>query len=133
LSTSGAGLNKVALNIPYGNEGSVTRFVNNAEDSNSVGSDLIFRFFPADDTSLWVNHKAGIDLYHNNRFEHVDQSKGQVFRVFKAHDGVTYLGTTDGLFRSVEGSSYRFEKKTNAKQLRSARHLGRQTEQALVL
>jgi len=111
VSSFWSGVNKIALNIPYGEDGSVTRYEHAPGDSNSVANNLVFRFFPADEKSFWVNTKSGIDLFHDGRFEHVSKEERSVYSIFKAADGITYLGTTDGLYASRKDNyPYKFEK-----------------------
>ena len=115
--TYGSGLNKISLSIPYGNTGSVTRYVHSAEDTNSLSNDVIWwDFYPEDEKSFWVRTASGFDLFRNNRFEHVFKDEFAI-SINKTSEGTLYIGAfgsirEQGLYEAEKvGDQYRFSKK----------------------
>ncbi|MEO5600556.1 MAG: hypothetical protein ABIR06_06495 [Cyclobacteriaceae bacterium] len=100
--TMGNGLNKVNLKVPYGKEGSVTRFRHIPGDSSSLSSDVIWRDpYPRNETSLYVITTSGIDLFLNNSFVPYFKNKNSM-TMRKDSNGRLLIGTTGGLFESNE-------------------------------
>jgi signal transduction histidine kinase/AraC-like DNA-binding protein/ligand-binding sensor domain-containing protein len=107
------GICRVSTQIPYGMEGSVTRFRTDASDSNSIVSDRARAFFPEDNESTWVITWDGVDLMHFNetpvRFEHVFSRHDMPINLYRTSAGQLYLGTRNGLYLAVnEKGKYRF-------------------------
>ena len=107
------GLSQVNIQVPYGSEGSVIRYLSNPNDSNSLISNRTWSFLPEDDQSVWVLTWGGVDLVHFNekpvRFEHVFSNREVPIVLFRTSAGQVYLGTRNGLYVAIkERGKYRF-------------------------
>ena len=107
-------LSRVDLNIPYGSQGSVTRYTHIERDTNSIVSSVVLSLFPEDKHSIWALTVEGVDLLHFDEskhvtFEHVFAKRELPEVLFRSEDGNLFLGTINGLYQANKGSGrYRF-------------------------
>ena len=106
VGTYGKGLNKVALNIPYGNDESVVRYKHNDKDTNSLRNNVIWwDLYPEDEKSFWVIAAYGIDLFRNDRFEHAFVNEYPM-TIRKTSQGKLFIGAIDGLYESEKNENH---------------------------
>ena len=110
--TSWAGLSKVNLNVSYGKEGSVTRYVHHPADSNSLSHNQLFGLFPDENHSFWVVTAEGLDLFEDGKFFHQRGLSGErPNSLFKSKRGYYYLGMPSGYFVGTkEGRQLKLKK-----------------------
>ena len=107
------GLNKVIPNLPYGIEGSVTRYHHIHGDTNSLIDDHALGFYPEGQNSFWITTLGGVDLFSNNQFQHVFLKNRQPRNIHKSSDGILTIGTGGGLYEGTKnGDKYIFKKLT---------------------
>ena len=103
-------MERVALKVPYGTEGSVERF---KEGHGTL-------FFPEDEKSFWATDNEGVSLVHlpvdsvgSYRIENAIQMQEKGYAVIsKTSDGLLLLGTVRGLHVvSKEGNNYKIKKR----------------------
>jgi hypothetical protein len=89
------GLTKINLQIPYGEQGSVTKYKHSLHDSNSVRIHKANQFYPENENSFWVLDSEGIDLFHldTHKIDHFFMNRETADNLFKTSDGTLYLGT----------------------------------------
>ena len=92
------GLNKIVPGIPYGSAGSVVRYEHNDLDPNSIADNSVGNISPEDQTSFWINSPAGVDLYHNQSFQHFFQNKPLPTQILKSAYGYIFIATAEGLY-----------------------------------
>jgi signal transduction histidine kinase/DNA-binding response OmpR family regulator len=92
------GLNKIVPSIPYGEDGSVTRYSHDPGDSNSLGSNGIHLIYPENDNAFWLATFGSVDLFSNGKIERVFKKGERVRALTKAKDGTLYIGTDRGMF-----------------------------------
>lgn len=107
----GNGISKIIPGIPYGQVGSVLHYVSNPNDSTSVIDNRVWDFFSKDAQAFWVVTEKGVDLFQNNRFEHLLRDEIP-FEVLRTTEGLTYIGTVKGLFASSGTANHDFQKNT---------------------
>lgn len=105
-----AGLNKINLNMTYGEEGSVIRYYHDPGDSTSISTDIVREIIPEDSQSLWVVTETSVDLFRNEKFQRVFKNKETPNNILKAKSGLVYVGTHGGLYVAEKGNKYVFRK-----------------------
>jgi len=111
VSTYGSGLNNVELKVPYGSDGSVIHYRHDSHDTSTISSDVVLGGFLREDTdAFWVTTAAGVDLFHDGRFEHLFSN--EYTTALLRTSGTTFLiGAFDGLYEGAKiGERYRFTK-----------------------
>jgi signal transduction histidine kinase/DNA-binding response OmpR family regulator/ligand-binding sensor domain-containing protein len=107
------GLNRVSLNMPYGEPRSVVRFRHNPRDSTSISHDVVRDILKEDDNSLWIATESGVDLLRDGKFLHVFKDHERVSDIFKTSDGTLFVGTLGGLYEGEKKDGiYAFTKST---------------------
>lgn len=102
VGTRAAGLNKVNLNIPYGEEGSVVHYRHIPGDSTSISNDMVWwTFHPKDEKSFWVITATGIDLFSEGIFQTFFKAENAM-TMQKDSEGTLLIGTSTGLLKAVE-------------------------------
>ena len=105
------GLNVISLNVPYGQPGSVKRYVHNAANPNSIGGNTVRAILPEDSNSIWVVTETSVDLFTGDHIEHVLQGTERITSAHRATDGTLFIGTRGGLYEGKRiGSKYIFNK-----------------------
>lgn len=111
------GLDKIDLTKNYGEPGSVTHYLNDPQDSNSISHNVIRDLAGEDDDSFWVATEISVDLFRDGRFEHVFKDRERVSSVFKSSDGTVFIGTEGGLYISEKvNNRYQFTKSKHIRQ-----------------
>ena len=109
IATEGDGLYKVSP-LRYGQEGSVTQFLSSQNEKTSISSDMAYSVGALDSSTMFIGTNTGFDLIHSNKVEPFFH-QGVPFDVYRSTEGLTYVGTSDGLY-VLENKSipYKFRK-----------------------
>jgi signal transduction histidine kinase/DNA-binding response OmpR family regulator len=110
VSSLDNGLNKIALSVEYGKENSVTRYLHNPNDSNSVIDNGIIDLILQEDNSLLVATQGGLDIFKEGKFLHILKNISCT-RIVGDSDGTLLVGTKNGLYEGKKtGGNYSFIK-----------------------
>ena len=101
VGTRGSGLSKVNPGIPYGKAGSVKRYMHIDHDPNSLDNDIVWNLCPEGENSFWVITDTGVDLFRNERFEHIFKSMTSP-AVYMARDSVLFISAAGSLFKGIK-------------------------------
>ena len=102
------GLHKVSLTFAEGANGSDKHYTHVDNDPNSISSNGIYSIVPNTHESFFVVTTCCVDLFHNEKFEHVFSGHLPTCALV-ATDSTLFIGTFDGLFegRKLNGQ-YKF-------------------------
>jgi signal transduction histidine kinase/DNA-binding response OmpR family regulator/ligand-binding sensor domain-containing protein len=97
-----SGISRISPKVKYGKPGSVTHYVHNPSDSNSLINNAVFGLYPYNDITVWVNTAGGTDLMSiqssgEPKFEHVFKYRTNPNCIFRASKGELYYGDRTGL------------------------------------
>jgi len=100
------GLDIVHLKKKYGEDGSVSKYLADADEvSGAVRS-----IFPENDNAYWIGSLGGLRLFQNGKIEMINPDLS-VIRIAKASDGTLLLATTNGLYEGAKSNNkYTFTK-----------------------
>ena len=104
VASRGHGLSKIVNGKPYGEGGSVIHYVHNSADSNSVGHNYNWAFYPEDEKTFWVANSSGVDLFRNGRYKHIFNLES-VRSLLKISDDTLVIGTYNGIYEAVKRNS----------------------------
>ncbi len=106
------GLSKIDLSKIYGTSGSVTRYIHDPADSNSMSSNIVRQLFPESSNSFWVATERGVDLFKDGKFKNYFKDKERVGSIFKLQNGDLLIGTFGSLYIASHASNYGVINKT---------------------
>jgi signal transduction histidine kinase/DNA-binding response OmpR family regulator/ligand-binding sensor domain-containing protein len=106
------GLSKVNLTIPYGSEGSVTRYEHSEENANTLDNDFVWNICPENDTSFWVVTDSGVGLFQNEKVQRTFRDIRNPSYVHKSSDNSVLIAGIDGLYEATrENGQYKLTAK----------------------
>ena len=107
------GLHKIKMASPQGTHGPDTLYTHDDNDPNSISGSGIISFAPNNRESFFVVQNCCVDLFHNERFEHVFSGHLPSSALIAA-DSTLFIGTLDGLFEgTMINGQYKFVQNTS--------------------
>ena len=106
IGTWGGGLNQLDLNYPRQNDpktATLTRYIHNADDSNSLSEDSVWTIHETADGYIWLGTQLGLNRLdpRTGEFKHYTEKNGLpnnvVLGILEDGDGNLWLTTNNGL------------------------------------
>lgn len=93
-----SGMAKVDLNLQYGMEGSVIRYLHDAKDTTSLGHQTVRHIIGNGTDTLFVATESGVDLFTKGKFYHIFKDSYRVTTILRTQKGNLMVFTDGGVF-----------------------------------